>query len=130
MNKEHIISVLVRNHYGVVTRVSGLFTRRGFNITSFTGEETENPEISRLTIAVAGDEWEVDQVKKQVSKLVDVLKVVELSKGEFVHRELALIKVKATQVTRPEIMQIVNIFRAFIVKCCYLASELIPSLPR
>jgi acetolactate synthase-1/3 small subunit len=112
---KHILSVLVRNQYGVVTRVSGLFSRRGFNIDSFTGEETENPGISRLTIVVNGDKWELDQVKKQVSKLVDVIKVVELNAAQSVARELALIKVKTDSENRSEIMQIADIFRAKIV---------------
>ncbi len=114
MNK-HVLSVLVRNQYGVVTRVSGLFTRRGFNIDSFTGEETELPDISRLTIVVNGDAWALDQVKKQVGKLVDVIKVVELNPENSVSREMALIKVKAAPETRSEIIQIVDIFRAKIV---------------
>lgn len=113
--KKHVLSVLVRNQYGVVTRVSGLFTRRGFNIDSFTGEETELSNISRLTIVVNGDEWALDQVKKQVSKLVDVIKVVELNPSSSVSREMALIKVKADPHNRSEIIQIVDIFRAKIV---------------
>ncbi|MDD3839017.1 MAG: acetolactate synthase small subunit [Clostridia bacterium] len=112
---KHIISVLVHNQYGVVTRVSGLFTRRGFNIDSFTGEETENPKISRLTIVANGDEREVDQIKKQISKLVDVIKVIELEPHKSVCRELVLMKVATTKETRSEVMQIVDIFRAKIV---------------
>ncbi len=114
MNK-HILSVLVHNQYGVVTRVSALFTRRGFNIDSFTGEETEDPAISRLTIVVNGDEQEIDQVKKQVSKLVDVIRVVQIQRDNAVVRELALIKVKVDEGSRLEVMQIANVFRANIV---------------
>jgi acetolactate synthase-1/3 small subunit len=73
--RKAIFSVLVHNEYGVVTRISGLFTRRGFNITSFTGEETEDPRISRITIVSEGDERELSQIKSQVEKLVDVIKV-------------------------------------------------------
>lgn len=113
--KRCVLSVLVYNEYGVVTRVSGLFTRRGFNIESFTGEETENPQISRLTIVARGDERELDQIKKQLAKLVDVIKIKELDSEESVGRELALIKVKSTPSNRSEIIQIVDIFRANIV---------------
>ena len=87
-----VFSVLVHNEYGVVTRISGLFTRRGFNIKSFTGEETEDPKISRITIVAEGDERELAQIKSQVEKLVDVIKVVELDVKASVQRELALMK--------------------------------------
>jgi len=113
--KRCVISVLVYNEYGVVTRVSGLFTRRGFNIESFTGEETEDPRISRLTIVAKGDERELDQIKKQLAKLVDVIKIKELDPEWSVGRELALIKVKSSSSNRSEIIQIVDIFRANIV---------------
>jgi len=110
-----VFSVLVHNEYGVVTRISGLFTRRGFNITSFTGEETENPKISRITIVAEGDERELDQIKSQVEKLVDVIKVVELDVKASVQRELALIKVKTDDKNRTEIFQIAESFRGKIV---------------
>jgi acetolactate synthase-1/3 small subunit len=113
--RKAIFSVLVHNEYGVVTRISGLFTRRGFNITSFTGEETEDPEISRITIAAEGNERELAQIKSQVEKLVDVIKVVELDMKSSVHRELALIKVKTEDKNRAEVFQIVESFRGNIV---------------
>lgn len=110
-----IFSVLVHNEYGVVTRISGLFTRRGFNIKSFTGEETEDPKISRITIVAEGDERELAQIKSQVEKLVDVIKVVELDIKASVQRELALIKVRTQDKNRTEIFQIVETFRGSII---------------
>mgnify|MGYP000937351691 CR=1 FL=1 len=113
--RKAIFSVLVHNEYGVVTRISGLFTRRGFNITSFTGEETEDPKISRITIVATGDERELAQIKSQVEKLVDVIKVVALDIKASVQRELALIKVKTDDKNRTEVFQIVESFRGKIV---------------
>lgn len=110
-----IFSVLVHNEYGVVTRISGLFTRRGFNITSFTGEETEDPMISRITIVAEGDERELSQIKSQVEKLVHVIKVVELDARASVQRELALIKVRTDDRNRAEVFQIVESFRGKVV---------------
>ena len=112
---KHVLSVLVENHAGVLSRVSGLFSRRGFNIDSLAVGVTENPEISRITIVVDGDEYVVEQVSKQLNKLIDVIKIKQLDKSESISRELALIKVKATATTRSEIIQIVGIFRANIV---------------
>lgn len=112
---KHILSVLVENHAGVLSRVAGLFSRRGFNIDSLAVGVTENPDVSRMTIVVDGDEYVVEQVSKQLNKLIDVIKIKELDKSESVSRELALIKVTATTTTRAEIMQIVEIFRAKIV---------------
>lgn len=111
----HTLSVLVENHAGVLSRVSGLFSRRGFNIESLAVGITENPEISRMTIVVGGDEYTVEQVCKQLNKLINVIKIKELSPTESVSRELALIKVSASASTRSEIVQIVEIFRAKIV---------------
>jgi acetolactate synthase-1/3 small subunit len=112
---KHTLSVLVENHAGVLSRVAGLFSRRGFNIDSLAVGVTENPEVSRITIVVDGDEYIVEQVSKQLNKLIDVIKIRQLEKGESVSRELALIKVSANATTRPEIVQIVEIFRAKIV---------------
>lgn len=112
---KHTLSVLVENHAGVLSRVSGLFSRRGFNIDSLAVGVTENPDISRMTIVVDGDEYIVEQVSKQLNKLVDVIKIKQLDKAESVSRELALIKVDATAETRAEIIQIVEIFRAKII---------------
>lgn len=113
--RKAIFSVLVHNEYGVVTRISGLFTRRGFNISSFTGEETENPSISRITIVAEGEERELAQIKNQVEKLVDVIKVVELDIKDSVQRELALIKIKTDDKNRTEVFQIIESFRAKVV---------------
>ena len=113
--RKAVFSVLVRNEYGVVTRISGLFTRRGFNIRSFTGEETENPETSRITIVAEGDERVLSQIKKQVEKLEDVIKVVELDRKSSVWRELALIKVATDDRNRAEVFHMVESFRGSIV---------------
>lgn len=112
---KHTLSVLVENHAGVLSRVAGLFSRRGFNIDSLAVGVTENPEISRMTIVVDGDDYTVEQVSKQLNKLIDVIKIKQLDKAESVSRDLALIKVNATAAARAEIIQIVEIFRANIV---------------
>ncbi len=112
---KHTLSVLVENHAGVLSRVAGLFSRRGFNIDSLAVGVTENPDISRITIVVDGDEYVVEQVSKQLNKLIDVIKIKQLDKLDSVSRELALIKVSASAATRAEIIQIVGIFRANIV---------------
>ncbi len=112
---KHTLSVLVENHAGVLSRVAGLFSRRGFNIDSLAVGVTENPDVSRITIVVDGDEYVVEQVSKQLNKLIDVIKIKQLEKNDSVSRELALIKVTATASTRAEIIQIVEIFRAKIV---------------
>ncbi len=101
--QKHILSVLVENKFGVLVRVSGLFSRRGYNIDSLSVAVTENPNISRMTIVVRGDDKVLEQVKKQLNKLIDVIKVIDLDDEEHVERELALIKVKATKDTRPDI---------------------------
>ncbi|MCK5759575.1 MAG: acetolactate synthase small subunit [Clostridiales bacterium] len=115
MEQKHTLSVLVENHAGVLSRVAGLFSRRGFNIDSLAVGETQNPGISRITIVVNGDDYIVDQVSKQLNKLVDVIKIKVFKPTEFVGRELVLIKINAPAKTRAEVMQLVNIFRANIV---------------
>jgi acetolactate synthase I/III small subunit len=112
---KHTLSVLVENRSGVLSRVAGLFSRRGFNIDSLAVGVTENPEVSRMTIVVDGDEYTVEQVSKQLNKLIDVIKIRALESSDSVSRELALIKVNATTATRSEIIQVVEIFRAKIV---------------
>ena len=112
---KHTLSVLVENHAGVLSRVAGLFSRRGFNIDSLAVGVTENPDVSRITIVVDGDDYIVEQVSKQLNKLIDVIKLRQLDRDDSVSRELALIKVNATATTRAEIIQIVEIFRAKIV---------------
>jgi acetolactate synthase-1/3 small subunit len=114
--KPHTISVLVENKAGVLSRVTGLFSRRGFNIESLAVGTCEEPGMSRITIVGIGDDAQVEQVMKQLNKLIDVIKVSDLTDNERVERELALIKVTAdTGATRAEIMQIAAIFRAQIV---------------
>lgn len=112
---KHTLSVLVENHAGVLNRVAGLFSRRGFNIDSLAVGVTEDPEVSRITIVVNGDEYIVEQVCKQLNKLIDVIKIKRLDEHESVSRELALIKVGANASARSEIVQLVEIFRAKIV---------------
>lgn len=113
--ERHILSVLAKNSSGVLTRVSGLFARRGFNIDSLTVGRTEQEDISRMTIVVAGDMEVVDQVVKQLNKLEDIINIQELLPGNSVYRELVLIKVKADAEKRSEINEVVNIFRSKIV---------------
>jgi acetolactate synthase-1/3 small subunit len=109
---KHTLSVLVENQPGVLSRVAGLFSRRGFNIDSLAVGVTEDPEVSRITIVVDGDEYVVEQVSKQLNKLIDVIKIKQLESFDSVSRELALIKVNADTATRSEIIQVVGIFRA------------------
>ncbi len=114
--KAHTLAVLVLNRPGVLSRVSGLFTRRGFNIESLAVGTCEEPDMSRVTIVVIGDDAQVEQVIKQLNKLIDVVKVSDITENETVDRELALIKVAAEPgSTRAEVMQIADIFRAQIV---------------
>ena len=114
--KPHLISVTVENRFGVLARIAGLFSARGYNIDSLSVAETEDPSISRMTIVVKGDEKILEQIYKQLNKLIDVIKVQDLTGEEFVERELVLVKVNAPSVSaRQEIMQLVNIFRAKIV---------------
>ncbi len=109
---KHTIVALVEDKPGVLTRMASLFRRRGFNIESIAVGHSELPHLSRMTIVVSGPSGIVEQVRKQVDKIVDVVKVVEITGDNMIARELALIKVKATPDTRSEIMQIVDIFRA------------------
>jgi acetolactate synthase-1/3 small subunit len=114
--KPHTLSILVENKAGVLSRVTGLFSRRGFNIESLAVGPCEEPGMSRITIVVIGDDAKVEQIMKQLNKLIDVIKVSDLTDNPRVERELALIKVTAELGTsRAEIMQIAEIFRAAIV---------------
>jgi len=112
---KHTLAVLVENRPGVLMRVAGLFARRGYNIESLAVGPTENPSISRMTIVVEGDERTIEQVCKQLNKLIDVIKVSDITEDPHVGRELVLIKVNAEPQVRGEIMQIAEIFRARIV---------------
>src|SRR4030042_3349532 len=112
---KHTVAVLVENRSGVLTRVAGLFSRRGFNIESLAVGVTENADTSRMTIVVSGDDNVLEQVMKQLNKLIDVIRVTDIPQEDSVNRELALIKVGVDSDTRAEVMQIVDIFRAKIV---------------
>ena len=111
----HTISVLVENKFGVLTRVAGLFSGRGYNIDSLNVAPTHDATSSRMTIVTHGDEATVEQIVKQLNKLPDVLKVQDFSEGEYVDRELVLVKVGVDSKSRAEVMQITDIFRAKIV---------------
>lgn len=113
--ERYVLSVLVENHAGVLSRVSGLFSRRGFNIDSLTVCETHNPQQSRMTIVVQGDEYVLEQIEKQLSKLVEVISITHCKKDNTCEREMALIKVSAKGSSRAEIIQACDVFRAHIV---------------
>ncbi|MCQ6559028.1 acetolactate synthase small subunit [Paenibacillus mendelii] len=113
--KKHTISVLVNDQPGVLQRVSGLFGRRGFNIESITVGTSEEAGLSRMVIVTSGDDKTLEQVTKQLYKIIDVIKVVDLSSNPMVGRELALIKVNAEPASRPEILGVVETFRAAVV---------------
>ncbi|MDO5148089.1 MAG: acetolactate synthase small subunit [Oscillospiraceae bacterium] len=112
---KHIFSILVSNKPGVMTRVSSMFTRRGFNIDTLTVGETESPEFSRMTVSMIGDDYSKDQVVKQLSKLHDVKQVQVMERDETVTRELLLIKVKNDSSTRQDVLAAVDVFRSKIV---------------
>jgi acetolactate synthase-1/3 small subunit len=112
---KHTIAVILENKPGALTRIAGLFSRRSFNIDSLSVGATDNPDYSRMTITVHGDEDVLEQVTKQLSKLINIIRVSELLPSESVERELAIVKVSADRENRSEIMQIVNIFRAKII---------------
>jgi acetolactate synthase I/III small subunit len=111
----HTLSVLVENKPGVLARIAGLFSRRGFNIDSLAVGPTEHPEISRTTIVVNVEESPLEQVTKQLNKLVNVIKIVELEPSSAVQRELLLVKVKADASTRGQVLETVQLFRAKVI---------------
>ena len=111
----HTISILVENKFGVLTRIAGLFSGRGYNIDTLNVGPTQDPTTSRMTIVTRGDDATVEQILKQLKKLVDVLEVLDFREGEYVDRELVLVKVTVDSDTRAEVMQITDIFRAKIV---------------
>ncbi|MCL2130277.1 MAG: acetolactate synthase small subunit [Treponema sp.] len=113
--KKHVVSVLVENRAGTLSRVSGLFSRRGFNIDSLTVGETLDHSISRMTIAVTGDDAVLEQIIKQLGKLVDVIAIRELEPDSCVRREILLAKVCADEISRPAVIEIAGIFRSRIV---------------
>lgn len=114
-NEKHVLSILVDNEPGVLSRISGLFSGRGYNIDSLSVAETMDPEVSRITIVTSADMPVVEQIKKQLNKLINVIKVYELTGNDFVEREMALIKIKALPEHRAEILRIVDIFRCKVV---------------
>jgi len=111
----HTISVLVENRFGVLSRVSGLFSGRGYNIESLTVAETLDPTVSKMTIVTSGNDQVIEQITKQLNKLVDVIKVTDLTSTDHVEREMALVKVSAEGEERAEVLRIVEIFRGKIV---------------
>jgi acetolactate synthase-1/3 small subunit len=111
----HTISVLVENEFGVLARVAGLFSGRGFNIESLSVAETLDPSVSRITLVTRGDDQVLEQIEKQLNKLINVIKVTDFMETEHVERELVLIKVAADERTRGDLMNIVDIFRARII---------------
>ncbi len=112
---KHVISVLVENKVGVLSRITGLFSGRGFNIESLAVGETENMAISRMTIVVSGDDSIIEQVRKQLGKVIDTLKVTDYTGTEYVERNLILIKVSALPGKRSEIIELVDVFRGKII---------------
>ncbi len=112
---KHVISVLVENNVGVLSRITGLFSGRGFNIESLAVGETESETISRMTIVVSGDESILEQVRKQLGKVIDTIKVIDFTDTEYVERNLMLIKVSAVPGKRGDIIELVDVFRGKII---------------
>jgi acetolactate synthase-1/3 small subunit len=112
---KHVISVLVENKVGVLARITGLFSGRGFNIESLAVGETENMNISRMTIVVSGDDSILEQVRKQLGKVIDTIKVTDFTGTDYVERDLMLIKVSAAPGKRSEIVELVDVFRGKII---------------
>lgn len=111
----HIISILIENEAGALSRVSGLFSARGYNIDSLTVAPTEDPSLSRMTIVTIGSDDIIEQITKQLNKLIDVVKVVDLSEAPHIERELMLVKVRATGKDREEMKRVSDIFRGHII---------------
>ena len=112
---KHTISVLVENEFGVLSRVAALFSGRGFNIDSLSVAPTNDESISRITLVTSGDEQILEQINKQLNKLIDVIKVIDFTDGSGIDREMALVKVSAEDENRAEVLRIVDIFRAKII---------------
>ncbi len=111
----HTISVLVENKFGVLSRISGLFSGRGYNIESLSVGETIDPKVSVMTIVTSGDDWIIEQINKQLNKLIDVIKVVDMTELDHVEREMVMIKVAPRQEDKAEVLRIAEIFRGRIV---------------
>ncbi len=116
MDQKHTISVLVENKSGVLASISGLFSARGFNIDNLAVGETEDPTISRMTIGVTGDDMIIEQVCKQLNKLIDVIKVLDLTKEGYIERELILIRINAPANKRSQILELIDIFEGKIAE--------------
>ena len=114
-HRKHTIAVMVENKFGVLSRVAGLFSARGYNIESLSVGETLDPTVSRMTLVVRGDEFVIEQATKQLHKLIDVIKVTDLSEEDHVEREMLLLKVNAEPTSRAEILRIADIFRSKVV---------------
>lgn len=113
--EKHLLSLLVDNEPGVLSRIAGLFSGRGYNIESLNVAATMDPDVSRITMVTKADQVAIEQIKKQLHKLINVIKVIELTETEYVEREMALIKVNAKPESRAEILRIVDIFRCKVV---------------
>jgi len=111
----HIISILLENESGALSRVAGLFTARGYNIESLTVAPTEDSTLSRITLVTSGSEEVIEQIKKQLNKLVDVVKLVDLTEGEHIEREMMMIKVRTNGKDREEVRRLADIFRGRII---------------
>ena len=111
----HTISVLVENKFGVLSRISGLFSGRGYNIESLSVGETIDPQVSVMTIVTVGDDWIIEQITKQLNKLIDVIKVVDMTELDHVEREMVMIKVAPRQEDKAEVLRIAEIFRGRVV---------------
>ena len=111
----HIISMLVENESGALSRIAGLFSARGYNIESLTVAPTNDPSLSRMTLVTSGNEDIVEQIKKQLNKLIDVVKLQDLAEGEHIEREMMLIKLKAAGANREELKRLADIFRAKVI---------------
>ena len=112
---KHTISVLLQNKPGVLSRVTGLFSGRGFNIESLSVAQTLDPEVSTLTLVTTGDDRIIEQITKQLHKLIDVVKVTDMSETDYVEREMAIIRVKAEAESRAEVLRVIDIFRGKVV---------------
>jgi acetolactate synthase-1/3 small subunit len=112
---KHLISVLVENKFGTLNRVAAMFSARGFNLSSISIGETEDPEISRMTIVTKGDDQVISQVLKQLNRLIDTIKVIDLTKQPHVERELLLMTLKLTKTTQHEIFELINVFKGKVV---------------
>ncbi|MCL4491113.1 MAG: acetolactate synthase small subunit [Nitrospirae bacterium] len=111
----HTISILVENKFGVLSRISGLFSGRGYNIESLSVGETIDPQISVMTIVTTGDDWIIEQITKQLNKLIDVIKVTDLTELDHVEREMVLVKIAPRQENKAEVLRIAEIFRGRVV---------------